>query len=297
MKAVLLGSGIATGVPAWNDGSEAAFRARARDPALPRRRGAALALSVDGLRYALIEAPFHLATTLAHDPRFAPAAGSRAVPIDSLVLTSGDLDASAGALALRAGLAIRIAAAADLRADLLEHDAAFRSLECFWTGLRWDHPFPLDREERLEARFFPLPGPVPDHLREDSTRAGRARSGVRITDLETGRRLVWAPRIERFDSATLAELRAADVRFIDGTFYAADEARRVRPGTRTTFDLGHAPIDGKQGSLHWLAGMEGRSIYVHLSGTNPLAEITSKEAGRVQEAGVEIGIDGLEIEI
>lgn len=297
VKALLLGSGIAAGVPTWNDGSEAALRARAMDPELPRRRGAALAVSVDGLRYALIEAPFHLATTLAHDPRFAPAAGRRAVPIDALLLTSGDLDACAGALALRAGLAIRIASAGDLRADLLDHDAAFRSLEPLWTGLRWDHPFALDREERLEARLFPLPGPVPDHLLDDSTRAGRARSGIRITDLETGRRLVWAPRVERFDSATLAELRAADLRFVDGTFYAVDEARRVRPSTRTSFDLGHAPIDGKQGSLHWLSGMEGRSVYVHLSGTNPIAEIGSKEADRVRDSGVEIGFDGMGFEV
>jgi len=296
MKAMLLGSGIATGVPTWNDGSEAALRARTRDPDLPRRRGAALAITTDGLRYALVEAPFHLAQTLACDPRFAPAAGKRAVPIDSIVLTSADLDACAGALALRSGLAIRVASAADLRADLLEHDAAFRSLEPLWTGLKWDRPFALDRDERLEARLFPLPGPVPDHLREDSTGAGRARSGVRITDLETGRRLVWAPRIEKLDSATLAELRAADVRLIDGTFYAADEGRRVRPGARSCFDLGHVPIDGRQGSLTSLAGMEGRSIYVHLSATNPIAETTSKEAARVQEAGVEIARDGLEVE-
>ena len=36
---------------------------------------------------------------------------------------------------------------------------------------------------------------------------GRARCGVRITDKRSGARLVWAPRIERLDSATLAELR------------------------------------------------------------------------------------------
>ena len=297
MKAMLLGSGIATGVPTWNDGSEAALRARTRDPDLPRRRGVAPAVTADGLRYALIEAPFHLAQTRAYDARFAPAAGKRAVPIDSIVLTSADLDACAGALALRSGLAIRVASAADLRADLIDHDAAFRSLEPLWAGLKWNRPFALDRDARLEARLLPLPGPVPDHLREDATGAGRARSGVRITDLESGRRLVWAPRIEKLDSATLAELRAADVRFIDGTFYAADEGRRVRPGARSCFDLGHVPIDGRQGSLTSLAGMEGRSIYVHLSATNPIAEATSKEAIRVADAGVEIASDGQEVEV
>ena len=135
MKVRLLGSGIATGVPTWNDGSEVARKARTLDADHPRRLGACLAVSADGVRYSIVEAPFHLASTLAHDPLFAPQEGSRAVPIDSLLLTSGDLDACGGALALRSGLAIRIASPADLRRELLDHDAAFVSLEPLWTGL------------------------------------------------------------------------------------------------------------------------------------------------------------------
>ena len=295
MKAIVIGSGIATGLPGWNDGSETALRARARDAEVPRRRGACLAISADGLRYSILEAPFHLASTLASDPRFAPAAGGRAVPIDTLVLTSGDLDASAGALALRSGLAIRIVSPADLKRDLVAHDAAFAALDPLWSGLPWDRPWKLDREERLEARLFPLPGPLPDHLRERATATGRARCGVRVTDLRTGRRLVWAPRIERWDSATLAELRAADVRFVDGTCYGAEEGRRLRPGVKSAVELGHGPIDGRQGSLTWLSGMEGRSIYVHLAASNPVACLSSKEAERVRDAGVEVAADGLEV--
>ena len=296
MKILVLGSGIAPGIPAWNDGSEAALRARTRDPSLPARAGAALALSADGLRYSLLEAPFHLPASLAGHPRFAPAAGSRSVPIDSLILTSGDLDAVAGALALRSGLSIRITSPVGLRSALLDHDAAFSCLEPLWTGLPWDRPFPLDRRETLEARLFPLPGPVPDHLIERSSSAGRARCGVRITDHTSGTRLVWAPRIARYDSATLAELRAADIRFIDGTCYAEDEGRMIRPGVRCATDLGHAPIDGSRGSLAWLSGMSGRSIYTHLAASNPVADSSSKEAARVHAAGIEIAVDGMEIE-
>ncbi len=296
MKIFVLGSGISSGLPGWNDGSEAALRARARDAGLPRRRGAALAVSADGLRYSLIEAPFHLADTLSRETRFAPAPGSRAVPIDSLILTTGDLDANAGALALRTGLSIRIASPMPLRSELLAHDAAFRSLEPLWTGLGWDRAFPLDRDEVLEARLFPLPGPVPDHLRDFSSTAGRARCGVRITDRRSGTRLVWAPRIARYDSATLAELRAADVRFVDGTCYGEDEGRSIRPGVRSSTELGHAPIDGPRGSLAWLAGMGGRSLYVHVSASNPIAEADSKEARRVREGGVEIAMDDLELD-
>lgn len=296
MRVLVLGSGSASGLPEWNDGSEAALRARVGDPGLARREATALAVSADGLRYSLLEAPFSLAASLGRHPRFAPAAASRAVPIDSLILTSADLDACAGALALRRGLSVRIASPAGVRDALLDHDAAFRSLEPTWTGFPWDRPFPLDRDEILEARLFPLPGPPPDHLRELAPGSGRARCGVRISDRRTGTRLVWAPRVTRFDSATLAELRAADLRFVDGTCHADEEARRIRPGARSASELGHLPVEGRQGSLAWLSGMSGISLYVHLSATNPICDGDSKESARVREAGVEIAYDGLEIE-
>ncbi len=298
MRVIVLGSGQAAGFPAWNEGGPAALRARAGDPAVPRRAGAALAVSSDGLRYSLLEAPLHLTATLTHVPSLAPPPGSRAVPIDSLVFTSAELAACTGALGFGPGVSLRIASSRELRDALIEHDAGFRSLEAVWTGFPWDRAFPLDREGRLEARLFPLPGPVPDFLRECAPRAGRGRCGIRITDLDTGLRLVWAPRLARLDSATLAELRAADLRFVDGTFYDAAEARRFHPGAARTGaeDLGHLPIDGREGSLAWLAGMRGESIYIHLAGTNPLCDLKSEASERVRAAGVEIAFDGMELE-
>lgn len=297
MQVVVLGSGHAAGLPAWNDGNELASRAREADLDVPVRRGACLAVSADGARYSLIEAPFHIADSLTRGRRFAPALGSRAVPIDTLILTSADLDASGGLLAIRHGLSARIASPTEIQGALQDHDAGFRSLEALWGGYKWDRAFPLDREGLLEARLFPLPGPPPDHLRELAPRAGRGRCGVRITDTRSGRRLVWAPRIQKLDSATLAELRAADLRFIDGTCYADTEARGLQPGTHACIEIGHVPIDGRQGSLAVLAGMSGRSLYIHMASGNPLCDARSPENRRLEEAGIELAVDGMELEL
>ena len=297
MKVVVLGSGIAAGIPAWNDGSPRALRARAFDPQMPVRRGASLAVSADGLRYSLIDAPFHLAESLARDPRFAPAPGSRSVPIDSLVLTCAELDACAGALALARGLSLRIASQNDLRDALVDHDAGFRTLTACWSGHPFDRPFMLDRDGFLEARLFPLPGPIPDALRELAPKSGRARAGVRITDLRSGARLVFAPRIARYDSATLAELRAADLRLVDGTCLGEEEGRLIHPGVQGARELGHLPIDGRDGSLVWLSGMTGRSVYVHVAASNPACDTGSKEWTRIHEAGVLVAYDGMELEL
>ena len=291
----VLGSGCGAGFPAWNEGSEAAHRARGGDPALPIRRGAALAVSADGKRYSILEAPLHLPSTLATAPRFAPPPGTRATPIDSVVVTSAELEASAGLLGLASSLSIRILSPAGVRDALIDHDASFRALEPVWSGLPWDRSFPLDREGVLEARLFPLPGPVPNPLRELAPRSGRARCGVRITDQRSGARLVWAPRIARLDSACLAELRSADLRFVDGTCYAAEEARALRPGAQDPSERGPAPIDGHDGSLVWLSGMRGQSFYIHLAGTNPACDMKSPESERIRAAQVEVAVDGQEL--
>ena len=184
-----------------------------------------------------------------------------------------------------------------MREALVDHDAGFRALAACWSGQPFDRPFPLDRDGLLEARLFPLPGPVPDALRELAPKSGRARSGVRITDLRSGARLVFAPRIARYDSATLAELRAADVRLVDGTCLGEEEGRLMHPGVQAARDLGHLPIDGRDGSLVWLSGMVGRSIYVHLAASNPACDSGSKEWARLHEAGVVVAHDGMEFEL
>lgn len=294
MRVQILGSGSGSGFPAWNDGSELALRARRNDPAVPRREGTAIAVSADGDHYTLLEAPLHLPSTLARSERYAPRRGTRSAPVDALVLTSADLEANAGALSLAAPLSVRVLSPIGLRDGLTDSGDAYRCLEPAWTALPWDRPFSLDREEILEARFFPLPGPTPGPFRECAPRVGRSRCGVRITDRRTGTRLVWAPRIARFDSACLAELRSADVRFVDGTCYASEEFRSARPGAGDAVSEGHAPIDGKQGSLAWLSGMRGQSFYIHLAGTNPACDTKSPESERIRAAQVEVVVDGQE---
>lgn len=297
MKAIVLGTGAWSGVPAWNDASALGGRARDADPTVPARRATALAVSARGERWVVCEAPFELATLLARHPAFAPTGGRGSIPLDALVVTSAELEACAGLLAIREGLAARIHSHVELKRALPVPGSPFTLLDPFWTSTDWNRPFVPDRDEGLELRIFPLPGPTPDHLRESAPGAGRARCGVRIVDRATGARLVWAPRIPQLDSGTLAELRAADVRLVDGTFLAAEDAMSVRPGVRRSPDLGHAPIDGSEGSLARLAGMQGRSIYVHVPASNPIAEVGGKDAARLRDAGVEIAHDGLEIEL
>ena len=201
-----------------------------------------------------------------------------------------------GLALLRESLPYRVVTTAWIRDALLEHDAVFARLAPAIGCVGLDEPFALDREGRLEAKLFPVVGKLPAHLQE-LPHSSEATLAVRVTARETDLRLVDAPRLGALDEGTLAELQAADLRFVDGSFFSPNELLGLRPGAADAWEMGHVPISGDAGSLGRLRLMGGRSFYTHLHHTNPLVDPDSKEALLVQEAGVEIARDGMDLTI
>src|SRR5262249_10313643 len=151
---------------------------------------------------------------LAAVPALHPRPGTRDVPIDTVALTSAELDHVLGLLVLREALSFRIASTRWVRDAILDHNAAWRLLEPVWGAAALDAPVFLDRESRLEARFFPVAPKVPGYLRDVAKPHAETTTGLRITERATGARLAVVPGLASLDSATAAELAAADVRFV-----------------------------------------------------------------------------------
>ena len=297
MRIRVLGSCAGGGLPQWNCGGRNSVRARAGDTEVPARTQPSIAVSADGARWSLLNASPDLRQQLTAFPGLHPRAGTRDVPLDSVVLSSAELDHAMGVLVMREALSYRILSTAWVRAAILRHNAAWRLLEPAWGVTALDRPIFLDRDEILEARFFPVPGKVPGYLRELEKPHPECCVGLRITDLRSGRRLAFVPGVKLLDEGTLAELGAADCRFVDGTFFSADELKQLRPGAPDAFAMGHVPITGPDGSLPLLAGMPGRTLYIHMNNTNPVLDASSPELARVRSAGLEIAGDGQEFEL
>jgi pyrroloquinoline quinone biosynthesis protein B len=293
----VLGSCAGGGVPQWNCGGPNSVRARAGDPAVPPRSQPSIAVSSDGKRWSLLNASPDIRDQLARFAGLHPRPGTRDVPLDCIVLTSAELDHVLGLLVLREALSYRILSTAWVRDAILRNNAAWRLLEPVWSAAPLDRPFFLDREERLEARLFPVPGKVPGYLRDAAARHTESCVGVRLTDRRTGRRLVHVPGLRSLDAGTLAELSAAECRFVDGTFYSAGELQALRPGAPDAFAMGHVPITGPGGSLEELRRLSGRTLYFHMNNTNPILDLKSPEAASVLDSGVEIATDGQEFEV
>ena len=62
--------------------------------------------------------------------------------------------------------------------------------------------------------------------------------------------------------------------------------------------MGHLPIDGPDGSLELLAPLPiERTIYTHINNTNPILLEDAPERRVLQQRGMEVAVDGLELQI
>jgi pyrroloquinoline quinone biosynthesis protein B len=93
-------------------------------------------------------------------------------------------------------------------------------------------------------------------------------------------------------------LAASDAVLVDGTFWRDDELARLGISDRTAAQMGHVPLSGPGGSLETLASLaRPRVVLVHINNTNPVLLEHSPERDAVLRAGVEVGYDGLEVEL
>ena len=305
LRVRVLGSAAGGGLPQWNCGCERCVRARAGDPQVPPRTQPSIAVSADGVRWSIVNASPDVRDQLARFPGLHPRPGTRDIPLDTIVVTNADVDHVLGLLVLRESLPHRIVSTPFVRNALLDHNALLRLLEPAWGIAKLDQAVMLDRDGHLEARFFPVPGKVPTWLAKLASNQPETTVGVRITDLRSGRRLVYAPGIAKLDAGTLAEFEAASCSFVDGTFFRNDELSSVRPGAPDATAMGHVPISGPGGSLPALAelrtakpsGAAGRVVYIHINNTHPILDAAAPEASLVQRAGIEIAMDGMELEL
>ena len=114
--------------------------------------------------------------------------------------------------------------------------------------------------------------------------------------------LLYAPCFGCWTEALDRAAAGADCVVVDGTFWSDDElawaGRSPGQAPGRARRMGHLPISGADGTLEHLGGLPAaRRVYTHLNNTNPVLDPTSPERAEVTLAGVEVAVDGLEIEL
>lgn len=301
MKVKLLGTAAGGGFPQWNCWCPTCRVART-DPSRARpRTQSSIAVSADGERWFLLNASPDVRQQLEAilPPRVE---GARFVPIEGVVLTDAELDHTLGLALLREARELRVYATEAVRRTL-EQDSRIlpvtRAFACVdVVDLALDEPVPLrgrdGRASGLTVEAFAVAGDPPRFATADV--AGHT-VGVLVRDAVRGGTLAYVPGCGALDDSLAARLGSADAVLIDGTFWSDDELIRLGIGSRTAAEMGHLAISGSEGSLERLARMPSRHrIYVHVNNTNPILLEDSPERRAVEEAGVVVGVDGMEVE-
>ena len=78
----------------------------------------------------------------------------------------------------------------------------------------------------------------------------------------------------------------------------AKEFLPFKPTAFRSAAMGHLPIGGPGGSLGQLAGAAvARTVYVHVNNTNPVLLEDAPERRLVEQHGMEVAVDGLELQL
>ena len=223
--------------------------------------------------------------------------GGRAVPLQAVLLTDAELDHTLGLLLLREGRGLELHATEAVRDTLDGGTSLLGTLEAY-CPVEWQPVIPgadVPLADGLSYRAFDVPTTKRARFGAGTTK-GRV-VGYRLTDERTSRTLVYLPSVQEL-TAVRDQLDDCTCLLIDGTCWRDDELIRLGLAGKTAREMGHLPIGGPDGSLEQLAPLPiERTIYTHINNTNPILLDDAPERLILQQRGMEVAVDGLELRI
>lgn len=307
MRIRILGSAAGGGLPQWNCRCANCQAARSGSADVRPRTQSSVAVSADGRFWFLLNVSADVRVQLAAFNGLWPPTGERrGTPIAGCILTDAEIDHTSGLLQLREGCAFNIFSTPTVRHWLHQYLPIGPILTPFadrpWTDLQLDTtcelPLPGGTASGLRLRAFELGREIPRFVPERAGDAIGSCIGLRIEDISSGGKLVYAPGLSAISESLQTAVRGADCLLIDGTFWSDDEPEQMGICSATATAMGHLPVSGAGGTLAWLSSLPVRHrAYVHINNTNPMLNDSSHECRQVSDGGVRVGQDGDEFDI
>jgi len=304
----VLGSAAGGGYPQWNCNHPNSARARAGDPAAPRRTQSSIAISADGEAWVLCNASPDLRQQITENAFLHPRKGLRDSPIEAVVLTNADVDHVAGLLNLRESQPFALYGTQRVL-DVLAANSIFNVLNPAFVERRafaLDRPCALARQDGsplgLTVTPFAVPGKVALWLEDASKGDDFGTVDEDTIALELGTdgdaRCFYIPACARMTPALAARIRGANLVLFDGTLWTDDEMIKAGVGVKTGRRMGHLSVSGEEGTMALLRDLDiRRKVFIHINTTNPILIADTPERRAVEAAGWEVAYDGMALTI
>jgi pyrroloquinoline quinone biosynthesis protein B len=293
----VLGSAAGGGFPQWNCGCPTCRAVRDGSRPCRSRTQSSVAVSADYRRWFLLNASPDIRAQIESFPALHPH-DDRATPLEAVLLTDAELDHTLGLLLLREGRGLELHATAAVHETLCEGSSLLETLERY-CPVKWRPVVPgadVFLGDGLSYRAFDVP--TTKRARFGPGREQGRVVGYRLSDERSGRAVVYLPGVQELTTAVREQLDGCACLLVDGTCWHDDELIRLGLAGKTAREMGHLPIDGRGGSLEQLSTLPiERKIYIHINNTNPILLEDAPERRIVEERGMEVAMDGLEVRV
>jgi len=241
---------------------------------------------------------------LASFPSLQPGRSIRDTAIRAIVLVDAQIDHTTGLLLLREHTAPwDVYCTQAVRDDLTSGYPIFNILGHF-RGVNWheiktdESSFTIPGIEGLVFTAVPLKSEAPPYSPHRHNTVPGDNIGVRVKNIENGKNLFYAPGLGSTEPHILRYLQEADCVLVDGTLWRDNEMVQAGISDKLGSEIGHLDQSGEGGIIEILGGMtKPRKILIHINNTNPILVEDSPERMALNEAGIEVSHDGMEIEL
>lgn len=234
---------------------------------------------------------------------FQPGRGLRDTGIRSVLLIDSQIDHSTGLLMLREGEKIDLYCTEPVQQDLSSGFPIINMLS-HYCGVNLhtlelnSKPFEIPAIEGLEFTAVPLSSKAPPYSPHRNAPVIGDNIGLFVRDTITGKSLFYSPGLGEFEAHLHDYFSDSDLLMVDGTFFTEDEMITRGVGVKPAATMGHLPQSGRSGMLSILAKYpDKRRILIHINNTNPILMEDSPERRTVEEQGIEVSYDGMDISL
>jgi pyrroloquinoline quinone biosynthesis protein B len=303
----ILGSGAGGGFPQWNCNCHNCSRLRKGEFKGQARTQSSIAASTNGTDWVLFNTSPDILKQLQAFPAIQPERAIRDTGIRGIVLIDSQIDHTTGLLMLREHQQpLEVYCTESVYRDLTTYNPLFKVLD-HYCSVNW-HPIQLPREDAPGKAFLvegieglhlvpiPLRSKAPPYSPHHHYYHVGDTIGVQIEDLTTKKNLFYAPGLGQIEAHILPLMEGADCLLVDGTFWSEDEMQRKGIAKKHAAEMGHLPQSGQGGMMNIMASLtKPRKVLIHINNTNPILDEESAERAQLEDAGIEVAFDGMEI--